>query len=114
MESNKIHWGKAIFWGTLTAALYALTFSNAEIISHMAHTTPSACVVGQSGAAIYYHKAGLDACAAQGGHLVAGTWWHVLLPILLAFAVSYVHGAFTGLFWELMGLKPAAHPSTKH
>jgi len=32
----------------------------------------------------------------------------VLPIILIAFAVSYVHGAFTGLFWDLMGLKPAA------
>ncbi|GEM_PF-1283965 len=108
MERHEAYWGKAVFWATLTAALYALTFSNAEFILHMAHTTPEACVVGQGAGAAYYHKAGLDACAAQGGEMVAGTWWHVLLPILLAFAVSYVHGAFTGLFWELMGLRPAS------
>lgn len=114
MERNQVHWGKAMFWGTLTAALYALIFANAELLLHMAQTTPSACVVGQGSSAIYFHKAGLEACAAQGGHLVPGHGWHVLLPIMLAFAISYVHGAFTGLFWELMGLKPASHPAGKH
>jgi hypothetical protein len=28
-------------------------------------------------------------------------------PIVIAFAFSYVHGAFTGYFWEALGLKAA-------
>ncbi|MDH5179679.1 MAG: hypothetical protein OEZ39_19540 [Gammaproteobacteria bacterium] len=28
------------------------------------------------------------------------------VPILIAFAFSFVHGAFTGHFWEALGLKP--------
>ncbi|MFN6961420.1 MAG: hypothetical protein ACK4N6_04190 [Rhodocyclaceae bacterium] len=36
--------------------------------------------------------------------------WLVLVPIAIAFAISFTHGAFTGLFWEAMGLKPAAKP----
>ena len=39
-----------------------------------------------------------------------GTWWHVLVPIAIAFVISFAHGAFTGLFWEVMGLKPASAP----
>lgn len=110
MERSKAHWGKAIFWGAVTSALYALMFSNSGFILHLAHTTPDACVVGQGAEALYFHKADAAACAAQGGHLEAGSRWHVLVPILLAFAISWVHGAFTGLFWELMGLKPARKP----
>ena len=113
MERQKANWGKAIFWGAVTAVLYAVLFSYSETVLHMAHTTPAACVVGHETGAVYYHKAGLEACAAEGGEMVPGTWWHVLLPILIAFAVSYVHGAFTGLFWELMGLKPASSPAAK-
>jgi hypothetical protein len=26
-------------------------------------------------------------------------------PIALAFALSYTHGIFTGLFWDVVGLK---------
>lgn len=33
-----------------------------------------------------------------------GGWW-VILPVGIAFAFSYVHGAFTGSFWEALGLK---------
>lgn len=36
--------------------------------------------------------------------------WLVFVPIAIAFAISWAHGTFTGLFWEAMGLKPA----TKH
>lgn len=34
----------------------------------------------------------------------------VLVPIAIAFAISFTHGAFTGLFWEAMGLKAARKP----
>lgn len=114
MERHKAHWGTAIVWGMVTAILYATLFFHADFILHLAHTTPDACVVGDGARAIYYHKVDSAVCAAQGGDLQPGTWWHVLLPIMLAFAISYVHGAFTGLFWELMGLKPAAHPAAGH
>lgn len=37
-----------------------------------------------------------------------------IVPILVAFAVSYFHGAFTGHFWESLGLRAAkSHVVTK-
>lgn len=30
-----------------------------------------------------------------------------LVPIVIAFVFSLVHGAFTGYFWDAIGLKPA-------
>ena len=30
-----------------------------------------------------------------------------LIPIMVAFIFSYFHGAFTGLFWEILGLRAA-------
>jgi len=108
MERQGGHFGKTVFWGAATAALYAAIFNYADLLMYMAHTTPDACVVGSGPGAIYYHRLDAAACAAHGGQLEPGTWWHVLPIILIAFAVSYVHGAFTGLFWGLMGLKPAA------
>jgi hypothetical protein len=113
MNLHNAHWGKTLFWGTATAVLYAAMFSYSDLLLHMAHTTPDACVVGQGAATTYYHKADAAACAARGGHMEAGVWWHVLIPILLAFAISFVHGAFTGLFWDVMGLKPASHAETR-
>jgi ribose/xylose/arabinose/galactoside ABC-type transport system permease subunit len=109
MDAHKGHWAKTIFWGGVTAVLYAAMFYYSDLILHMAHTTPDACVVGHGASAIYYHTSDAAVCAAQGGHIQSGTPWHVMLPILIAFAVSLVHGAFTGLFWDLMGLKPAGH-----
>jgi hypothetical protein len=110
MDRPHGNWGKTVFWGAITAALYATMFYYADFILHMAHTTPDACVVGSGAETAYFHRVDAAACAARGGHLQPGTWWHVLPIILIAFAVSYVHGAFTGLFWDMMGLKPA----TKH
>jgi hypothetical protein len=31
--------------------------------------------------------------------------WYALLPVTIAFAFSLVHGAFTGHFWDLLGVK---------
>jgi ribose/xylose/arabinose/galactoside ABC-type transport system permease subunit len=107
MDSQNGRWGRTIFWGAATAALYAAMFTHSELLLHMAHTTPDACIIGQAGEMQYFHKIDAATCAAKGGRFEPGTWWHVLIPILLAFAISYVHGAFTGLFWNLMGLKPA-------
>lgn len=107
MDTKHGNLGKTIFWGSVTAVLYAGLFYYADFILHLAHTTPAACVVGGGADATYYHRVDAAACVARGGHPEAGTWWHVLPIILIAFAVSYVHGAFTGLFWDLMGLKPA-------
>lgn len=113
MDLQNARWGKIIFWGIATAALYTLMFSYSDLILHLAHTTPDVCIVDQGGGATYYHKADAATCAAKGGRMEPGVWWHVLIPILLAFAISIVHGAFTGLFWEAMGLKPAAHAESK-
>lgn len=110
MNLHNAHWGKTIFWGTTTAALYALMFYHSDLILHLAHTTPEACVIGEGHGTLYLHHTDAATCAAKGGHLEPGSRWNVALPILIAFAVSYVHGAFTGLFWDVMGLKPATHP----
>lgn len=110
MELHKALLGKTVFWGTITAVCYAVMFFNTDFILHMAHSTPSACVVGVGHEAHYFHKALPEDCAKLGGHMEPGTWWHVLVPIAIAFVISFAHGAFTGLFWEVMGLKPASAP----
>jgi hypothetical protein len=79
----------------------------------MTHTTPESCVVIQQQQTLYFHKANAAECAARGGHIEPGQPWHALIPILIAFALSFAHGAFTGLFWEVMGLKPASRQATK-
>lgn len=33
-----------------------------------------------------------------------GHWWF-LVPVAIAFLFSFVHGAFTGLFWDVLGIK---------
>lgn len=107
MNLHKVHWGKVIFWGSITALLYVGLFYYSDLILHFAHTTPDACVVGHGAEAVYYHKADPTACAAKGGLLEKGHWLYAFIPILIAFAISFAHGIFTGLFWDIMGLKPA-------
>lgn len=31
--------------------------------------------------------------------------WYFVIPIVIAFAFSLVHGAFTGYFWEALGIQ---------
>jgi hypothetical protein len=31
--------------------------------------------------------------------------WYFVLPVAIAFAASFVHGAFTGYFWDVLGVK---------
>lgn len=38
-----------------------------------------------------------------------GLYW--LLPVLTAFVFSFVHGAFTGYFWETVGIR--ARPQSR-
>jgi hypothetical protein len=32
--------------------------------------------------------------------------WYPFLPVIAAFAFSFAHGAFTGYFWEALGVRP--------
>lgn len=40
------------------------------------------------------------AAATREGHTL-----YALVPLVIALVFSFVHGAFTGRFWDLMGLK---------
>lgn len=31
--------------------------------------------------------------------------WYFLVPVAIAFVFSLAHGAFTGYFWDLLGIK---------
>lgn len=101
MIKDKSKLGPALFWGAITFALYWVLFRQAGAFEMLAHTTLDACVVG----ADYYTKATPEACAAQGGTFIKGVWWYVFAPIAMAFALSYTHGNFTSLFWDVVGLK---------
>lgn len=68
---------KAIAYGVASVALYVLLFAYADETVEMAQRT------------------------RDGERLL------FLVPIVIAFVFSFVHGAFTGAFWAAVGLKPA-------
>jgi len=68
---------RAIVYGAASLALYALLFLYAEETVELARRT-------REGEKIWF-----------------------LVPIVIAFAFSLVHGAFTGAFWDAIGLRPA-------
>lgn len=39
--------------------------------------------------------------------------WSFLVPIAIAFVFSFAHGAFTGAFWDAVGLKPKSTKKPK-
>jgi uncharacterized integral membrane protein len=64
-------------------------------------------LVGALYAVLFWNETDLLALTAQGG-------WTFVLPLLIAFLFSLVHGAFTHHFWELWGIRgrAAAEPAT--
>lgn len=36
--------------------------------------------------------------------------WFPALPVIAAFAFSFAHGAFTGYFWEVLGVRARRKP----
>jgi hypothetical protein len=38
------------------------------------------------------------------GQFVRTDGWYPLLPVVTAFVFSFFHGAFTGYFWEVLGV----------
>ena len=47
---------------------------------------------------LYYFNDLILNFSKQGG-------WYFIVPIIIAFTFSMVHGAFTGCFWDLLGIK---------
>lgn len=47
---------------------------------------------------LYVFEPDLISFSSKGG-------WYFLVPVAIAFVFSYVHGAFTAHFWDLLGIK---------
>ena len=47
---------------------------------------------------LYKFNADILAASKEGG-------WNFIVPIIIAFVFSIVHGNFTGQFWDLFGIK---------
>jgi hypothetical protein len=105
MAASQAVTGKALVWGAITVGLYWFLFQYADVFQSLAHTTLDACAVQQGTDTLYYNQATPELCAAQQGTFIEGAWWYVFAPIVMAFALSYTHGQFTGLFWDVVGLK---------
>lgn len=105
MAANQGNLGKTLAWGTISVVLYWFLFHFANDFLHLAHTTLDACVVTNGLDTNYFNKVTPELCAEQGGEFIPGNWLNVLAPIVMAFALSYVHGNFTSLFWDALGLK---------
>lgn len=50
-------------------------------------------------AGLFFAERPLLELASRGG-------WYFLVPVGIAFIFSLAHGAFTGYFWDLLGVKP--------
>jgi len=105
MATSQANLGKALMWGGITALLYWGLFHFSHDFVRLAHVTLDACAVQEGVKTMYYNDATAELCSAQGGTFIEGTWWYVFAPIALAFALSYTHGTFTSLFWDVVGLK---------
>lgn len=83
MAIDKASLPKALTFGASSTALYTLMFIYSDELVEYARLT------------------------RQGEKI-----WFVV-PIAIAFVFSYVHGAFTGFFWDTLGLKPAQKKKDK-
>jgi hypothetical protein len=83
MASNNDSLTKTMLYGVGSAILYYLLFLYADQTIEWATLTRE----GQKG--------------------------YFILPIIIAVIFSMVHGAFTGYFWDAMGMKPAQKKNDK-
>ena len=104
-NDKKTQLSKTLLWGGITAVLYFALFHYAGDFLFLAHTTLDACAVNGPAQTLYFNAATPELCGQQHGQFIHGTWWYVLAPIAMAFALSFTHGNFTGLFWDVIGLK---------
>jgi hypothetical protein len=74
---------KAVLYGAASVALYVLLYCYADETVELARRT----------------------------HEGEKIWF--LAPIVIAFVFSYVHGGFTGHFWDAIGLGPAGKKRRK-
>ncbi|MEQ1668196.1 MAG: hypothetical protein ABL868_07050 [Sulfuriferula sp.] len=107
MVNVKSGWGAVVFWGVFSGLCYALLFHYADALIRLAQTTVDTCAVVEGGKTIYYSKPDAAECAVKGGQMIAGNGWYIFAPIMVALIISYAHGAFTGQFWEAIGLTAA-------
>lgn len=107
MSDSKSGWSKTLLWGGVTGVCYVILFEYAEALIELAHTTVDTCAATAGDKTVYFRKPEAAQCVAKGGEMIEGNPWHVLVPIAIAFILSYVHGAFTGHFWETLGLTAA-------
>lgn len=98
---------KMLLWGTASIGCYAVLLTYSEGLTYLAHTTTNSCMVGSGADATYYHKITPELCTEKGGIFLRSRKLNVLIPIAIVFLLSLVHGAFTGLFWDVAGLKAA-------
>ncbi len=82
-DSQRRHIAATVTFGIASVALYALLFAYADLFTDLARRT------------------------RDGERALA------LVPVAVAFAFSWVHGAFTGYFWEVLGLRAAAGSEKK-
>lgn len=47
---------------------------------------------------LYLFEDSILAFTSRGG-------WYFIAPVVIAFVFSYVHGTFTGDFWDILGIK---------
>ena len=63
---------------------------------------PQAVVYGLVSVALYFvlylFEDSILAFTSRGG-------WYFIAPVAIAFVFSYVHGKFTGHFWDILGIK---------
>lgn len=105
MSKNKTVLSKTLLWGAVTAALYWTLFQYAGEFMRLAHATLDACALQDSTQTLFLKGATPELCTAQRGQFIEGQSWYVLAPITMAFALSFTHGNFTSLFWDVIGLK---------
>jgi len=82
------------FCGKIERAFFMATGAEKKIV----RTLALGALTGLLYAGLFLAEDPILRVAALGG-------WNVLVPVAIAFTFSAVHGAFTGHFWDLLGVK---------
>lgn len=86
---------------TVASALYAGAIGAKDMLGNSKYLNPLLRFGSLTAVlyfALFYFETEVVEITSKGG-------WSFLIPVAIAFAVSYGHGNFTGAFWDWLGIK---------
>lgn len=114
-EMSQMHICASIVETGRAVVLDHLEYKKESLIMSARRSIAITVLLGGASAALYVALlANSDLLVDLANRTRNGEKWLFFVPVAVAFAFSYIHGAFTGHFWESIGLRASNNINTKN